>query len=385
MGKSIIRNRILLSGFEIGDNNRGSAALGYGSIAFLRNKGFVNEGDEFWMVSVLDKWPWRNRNKKYTMRMILAGECVDVKMARCYRFEYSLYLKTKFSLPFTPLGKLVRRVKLTAATNGGDGFSDIYSDSVFLNRLTESWVAMKENVQVIILPQTLGPFRSEKMRSVANVILRYASKIYIRDNKFEEELCRMDLAYEKEKDLSAYMDPEPWDINVVDGAVGINISGLAYDNVFGTLKGQFNTYPKLITEIIKNFLNEGLKVYLIPHSYNYFNPEIGNDDMTATRKVYESLEDKSNVVFVDKNLLSPQIKYIISKMSFFVGTRMHANFAAIYTNVPVFGLAYSYKFAGAFEANGHSADHTYMINNMSESDIPKVIDKINTLYVETKK
>ena len=107
--------------------------------------------------------------------------------------------------------------------------------------------------------------------------------------------------------------------------------------------------------------------------------------MTATRKVYESLEDKSNVVFVDKNLLSPQIKYIISKMSFFVGTRMHANFAAIYTNVPVFGLAYSYKFAGAFEANGHSADHTYMINNMSESDIPKVIDKINTLYVETKK
>ena len=261
----------------------------------------------------------------------------------------------------------------------------IYSDPVFLNRLTESWVAMKENVQVIIMPQTLGPFRSEKMRSVANVILRYASKIYIRDNKFEEELCRMDLAYEKEKDLSAYMDPEPWDIYVVDDAVGINISGLAYDNIFGTLKGQFNTYPELITGIIKNFLNKGLKVYLIPHSYNYFNPEIGNDDMTATRKVYESLEDKSNVVFVDKNLLSPQIKYIISKMNFFVGTRMHANFAAIYTNVPVFGLAYSYKFAGAFEANGHSADHTYMINNMSESDIPKVIDKINTLYVETKK
>lgn len=39
-------------------------------------------------------------------------------------------------------------------------------------------------------------------------------------------------------------------------------------------------------------------------------------------------------------------------MSFFIGTRMHANFAAIYTGVPLFGLAYSYKFEGAFNANG---------------------------------
>lgn len=68
-------------------------------------------------------------------------------------------------------------------------------------------------------------------------------------------------------------------------------------------------------------------------------------------------------------------------MSFFCGTRMHANFAAIYTNVPVFGLAYSYKYAGAFEANGLSADQTYLINNFDEFKIDVVIKKMMTFIL----
>lgn len=72
--------------------------------------------------------------------------------------------------------------------------------------------------------------------------------------------------------------------------------------------------------------------------------------MVACREVYNNLKNKANVILIDKDLIAPQVKYIISRMSFFIGTRMHANFAAIYTGVPLFGLAYSYKFQGAFEA-----------------------------------
>lgn len=68
-------------------------------------------------------------------------------------------------------------------------------------------------------------------------------------------------------------------------------------------------------------------------------------------------------------------------MKFFIGTRMHANFAAIYTNVPLFGLAYSYKFAGAFNANGLDGEkQTYMINNLKNEQIQEVVDKILNLY-----
>lgn len=71
------------------------------------------------------------------------------------------------------------------------------------------------------------------------------------------------------------------------------------------------------------------------------------------------------MVFLDEDLTSPKVKYVISQMSFFIGTRMHANFAAIYTDVPVFGLAYSFKFDGAFTANGlDGKKQTAKINNL---------------------
>lgn len=68
-------------------------------------------------------------------------------------------------------------------------------------------------------------------------------------------------------------------------------------------------------------------------------------------------------------------------MEFFVGTRMHANFAAIFTNTPVFGLAYNYKFKGAFESNGIN-NRIYEINNLPESEIENVINAIEQAYDE---
>ena len=103
----------------------------------------------------------------------------------------------------------------------------------------------------------------------------------------------------------------------------------------------------MIDEIIKYFQKKNRHIYLIPHSYNYHKPEDSNDDLEACKLAYARLEDKSNVTIVDSDLTAPQVKFVISKMTFFCGTRMHANFAAIYSNVPVFGLAYSYKFEGA--------------------------------------
>ena len=71
----------------------------------------------------------------------------------------------------------------------------------------------------------------------------------------------------------------------------------------------------------------------------------------------------------------------MTNKSFFIGTRMHANFAAIYTGVPLFGLAYSYKFEGAFNANGlDGKNQTAMINNITSEEIGIIINKIEKVY-----
>lgn len=385
MGKGKkMKKYFLISGFSINDNNRGTAALGYGAIAFLYERGFLGEEQEIVSFRFL-KNPFDKRWGKTFSNLINSGK----RKWKCTLFyvpfyEKHLAIRWGILLPFTSFGRIMRNVSYVAAINGGDGFSDIYGTKTFYARLPETFVAMGLKLPLIEMPQTLGPFKERANYKEAKRILKYATKVYVRDEKFVSELEKGGIIYEKTKDLSAYMMPLPFDIKILPGAIGINVSGLAYFNAFQTFVGRFDKYPYLISEIVNYFQSIRKPIYLIPHSYNYNNPEINNDDLVACKEVYKGLEEKSGVCIIDRDMISPQVKFVISKMSFFIGTRMHANFAAIYTGVPVFGLSYSYKFLGAFEANGLNGDK--QIGRIDDIDmegannvVRKIIDCYNLL------
>ena len=379
----IIKKYVLISGFNVHDYNRGTAALSYGSIRFCVENGYLKEGQEIVTIKPVAKvWKYKDYFEE-----VKSGDDIYIHVVfNVFFLTKLLHEKFGIFLPFTKYKKIIKEVQVVMAINGGDGFSDIYNTESFLGRLHDINVAMKENIPVVILPQTLGPFKSLYNYNIASKILKYSKDIFVRDNKFVTELLKMGLNYSITKDLSAYMLPEPWDIDIKPDSIGINVSGLAYSNKFRTLSGQFENYPLLIDVTIRHFQSMGKTIYLIPHSYNYSSPEQNNDDMIACREAFNRLNNKANVVLIDKDLISPQIKYVISKMSFFIGTRMHANFAAIYTGVPLYGMAYSYKFEGAFNANGlDGAFQTAMINNISKEDIPAYIEKINKVYNALKK
>ena len=371
----------MISGFNIRDNNRGTAALSYGAISFLKEKNLLNANQVLVNLRIIKNF-MKPCNRGYVEDIITTGDGSWRHLTyNVFFLDVMLFMLFGILFPFTTFGKVLRNVGLVAAINGGDGFSDIYGTRSFRCRLHDINYAMRRRIPVILLPQTLGPFNYKKNFIKAERIIKYASKIYIRDNKFLDKLEKMDVDYEITKDLSAYMKPQSWEIAIPNNAVGINVSGLAYSNQFRTLAGQFKQYPALINELIKHFQRKKIAIYLIPHSYCYTKPVEFNDDMIACREAYAKLENKSGVVFIDKDLTSPQVKYVISQMSFFIGTRMHANFAAIYTGVPVFGLAYSYKFEGAFTANGlDGKKQTVMINNLCVEDIPCIINRIDRVY-----
>lgn len=369
----------IISGMSLKDNNRGTAALGYGAFSFLLERGFVTEGMELLEIKYNDSL---FRKDEVCEKISIQGSVWNKRTVYVSLNVSRIQRHLGIVLPFTKLARIQRQVAFVAAINGGDGFSDIYNTNSFRDRLADTILAMSGNVPLIQLPQTLGPFSKPENYELAKRILQYSQHVYIRDTKYVSELEKMGVKYEITKDLSAYMQPEEWNIDIAPGSIGINVSGLAYSNNFRALSGQFDAYPELIEKIITHFQTKNKTIYLIPHSYNYNKPEVSNDDLEASKAVYNSLIDKTNVVIIDKDLISPQIKYLISKMSFFIGTRMHANFAAIYTHVPVFGLAYSYKFEGAFEANGLSKDQTCLINNINNSDIEKIIKKIDSLYTQ---
>lgn len=376
---------VIISGYDLRQNNRGNSALAYGTISFLMERGWLHRGQEI-VRFMYYKNPFKKHNHKIrTSKNEIDGIEWTDHMIPVHAFLAWLCRCFGILLPFTRYRKIVKQIAYEAADYGGDGFSDIYGDFLYKDRFKQTLPLWKVNVPLIILPQTIGPFKDEKNYNFAIKVLRHAKYIFVRDSKFENELNKLGLPYERTKDLSAFMKPKPWNIDVTPNSIGINVSGLAYSNKFKGLEGQFEFYPELINRLIEKFQVLGHSVYLIPHSYCYGKPEKNNDDIVACKLAYARLDNKDNVFLVDKDMIAPEVKYLISKMTFFIGTRMHANFAAIYTNVPLFGLAYSYKFAGAFNANGLDGNkQTVMINNLKDSDIDNVVNKIITFYKEQK-
>lgn len=377
---------ILMSGFNIESSNRGTAALGYGALTFLELKKQFDTRNELAIIRVhtgvsgLFKKGCVEKNT-----IIVQGKEYIINTIFISYFDYLLAAKLSLILPWSYLCKILKKVMFVAAINGGDGFSDIYGDQKFNNCIFDCKLSVISNVPLIVLPQTIGPYEKKSNYKWAKKILQHAKNVFVRDEKFVDELQKMNVKYELTEDLSAYMKPDPIDIEIKERSVGLNISGLAYSNNYRNLAGKFASYPILVEKIIKSFQQMGCTVYLIPHSYNYGRPDFADDDYEVTKIVYDKLIDKNNVVFVDKNLKSPQIKYVISRMTFFIGTRMHANFAAIYTKTPVFGLAYSYKFAGAFKANGLSEEQTCRIDNLPLESIDLTVDRIINMYKEISK
>lgn len=370
---------VIISDFNLKSNNRGTAALGYGAISFLLKNGYIDDDFEIVKFSFYRN-PFRRHSKDIVESLDINGKKWKYHNIQVWKVERLLY---KYKLLFfnTFFKRTIKNVKIVAALNGGDGLTDLYGEVLLNSRLPEINLAIEQNIPFIIMPQTIGPFLNEDNKNRIVSLLKKADKIYVRDDNFIDELNKHNLPYTKTKDLSYFMKPQPFEIEIKKPCVGINVSGLAYSNKFENLAGQFDAYPKLMTELVNLFRSKGCNIYIIPHSYNVNKPERNNDDMDASKQFYNSLEDKKDVYFIDKNLISPQIKYVISQMDFFIGTRMHANFAAIFTGTPVFGLAYSYKFKSAFENNG-IYNRTADINNIKEDEIVDILDRIENAYKE---
>lgn len=368
---------VILSDFNVRSNNRGTAALGYGALAFLQSKGYIDDGFEIVKIR-FHRYPWSKIPKEKVSELDINGKKWKLHELSVWALERYLY-RFRLHLLNTLYRRIISNVRIVAAINGGDGLTDLYGNKLLDSRLPEMKLAIESRIPFIVMPQTIGPFLDPANKERILSILGKAQKIYVRDTNFVKELEDKGLQYEVDNDLSCYMQPEPVDVEIKHPCVGVNVSGLAYSNRFGNLAGEFDCYPALMEGIVRMFQSKGCNVYIIPHSYNTERIEANNDDMEASKQFYDGLTEKENVFFVDRNLISPQIKYLISRMDFFIGTRMHANFAAIFTGTPVFGLAYSYKFKGAFERNG-IYNRVALINNLKESDISGVLSQIESAY-----
>ncbi len=374
---------IFFSAFQGNDTNRGCQALSYGALHLISNS--YKTGN----ITIISPSYYIRKKRNDELHIIKIKEnALEIKRRYYWLPEIiitSILIKLfgkKFEIG--KFGSDMERLEHVYSINGGDGFSDIYSSKSFTTSLWPSIIGVFLNKNVTMLPQTIGPFSKLRNRKLAEYVLKKANKVYVRDLVFADQLKELNVPFILSNDVSYYMIPQKVNITIENDAIGINISGLAYYNNFRNLKGRFPYYKELIIKIIEMFQMSGKTVYLIPHTYNSNHPEIDSDDLQAAIDIHELLGNKLGVKIINGDYIAPELKYIISKFDFFIGNRMHANFAAIYSNVPVFGLSYSYKFSGTFNQYGLN-DHYCSVIDLKEEDIQDIITKIEKCYSDRQK
>lgn len=362
---------IVLLGASLESDNRGVNALGIGAITLLKSNygnivpNIITLGPE---EKVVEKEIW------------LEDENLKVKI-------HYFNSKTMYLASFTPIRNVSTKKLINIISQGdlfydineGDSFSDIYGFKRILRHYVDSNLVLKENKDLIFLPQTIGPFKSKLGRVLSKYILKKLHAVYVRDDKFVADLDKMGIKYTQTIDMAVYMAPKEVDFDVPDNTVGLNINGLMYFNSYKSMQGKYLNYKRFVTELINSFLDKGFKVLLLPHTYNHNRPN-REDDLLAIKDLKTCLySQNSNVLFSNEDYDAQEMKYIISKTIFFMGSRMHSCIAALSRSVPTVGLAYSYKFSGTFKMFG-CEEHVVNLVEINEDHILELVKTIHCFF-----
>lgn len=285
----------------------------------------------------------------------------------------------------------------------GDSFSDIYGWKRFVMHSNIKILAVNKNKNLVLLPQTMGPFKNKMFQKIAKYICNHAKYNYARDmisfNYLRDEIGVKENKIKYCPDLAFYMKPIEKDAVLdikqdvaSDILVGINISGLLYNGGYSknNMFGFISNYKEVMEKIVEMFLEEykNVKIIFIPHVITNNLPV--EDDLLVCRKMYHKYNERyPGRTYLWKDYLrEDEIKGMLKNCDFFIGGRMHSCIGAISSGVPTSPIAYSRKFIGIWEQFGledfvadprkHTIDEIISIIKKSFENRERVLDQINS-------
>jgi len=260
--------------------------------------------------------------------------------------------------------------------SGGDSFTDLYGQARFDQVTLPKLMALDAGVPLILLPQTYGPFRSERSRRIAKHILKNCTLAFARDINSLNQLKTLLVAdYDEQKhrlgvDLAFGLPTETQRAPAEFEVAGINVSGLLWNNP-DEARERFSLkadYKASLSRLCRYILSASdLDILLVPH----VTPLGGSEsDLVASRSLKEMLPtDLQARIRIEETAQTPAaLKGVIANTSWFAGARMHATIAALSSSVPVANMAYSRKALGVFDCCG-AASHVYDMRKLSTFDL----------------
>ena len=372
--------KVLLLGASLATNNMGVGALTVSAIRCILHG--IPDAE----VCLLD---YGRESAVYSVPMRQGS--VSVRLINL-RFSKKVYLPNHIALLLTrvlasrllpmrsvrralissnPWLREVDEASVCASIAGGDSFSDIYGLTRFFYVSLPQFLVLLMGKKLTLLPQTIGPFRTRIARFFAGQILRRADTVYSRDQAGMRDALAVagglpegrvrfcyDMGFVLEPVAPAQSDSVSWPTGAAakrNPVIGLNVSGLLYmggynrKNMFGLRLD----YPALVEALIEHLIR-GLdaSVLLVPHVFG--SETHAESDSIVCAQLFEKLKSRyaGRIGLVRGSHNQSEIKSVIGRCDFFVGSRMHACIAALSQNVPAVAIAYSQKFKGVMETLG---------------------------------
>jgi polysaccharide pyruvyl transferase WcaK-like protein len=294
--------------------------------------------------------------------------------------------------------RLLLDTSLFVDVTGGDSFSDIYGMRRFTMAFLVRMLPLMLKKDLVLFPQTYGPFKRAVTRSMARFVLRRAKRVYSRDQAGLDVVKGLlgrstsQQTPEFAPDVAFLLEPREPRVLDVDGLdavddetstlVGLNVSGLIY---YGGYSGgnEFKLkveYKDLLDALVERLLQqEDVRLLLVPHVI----PAGGyrgntENDLAACLDVHRRLSQRyPGRLFVARGDYDQgEVKYVIGMCDFFIGTRMHSCIAALSQCIPAVGVAYSKKFKGVFA----TVDAEALVADMRSSDVDEILRIIGEAF-----
>ncbi len=298
---------------------------------------------------------------KYTLSN---GEEVEILTDHQNEFDVAL-IKTWIRFVLTLFGikkKLFQNDKVLnvygncdlAISTSGISFIDnfgiikLYHYSKFLQ------IPVLNGVSVVKFTQSIGPFKSKYNKAMASLLFPHLKLIMARGRHTYENLHELgitenvevfpDIAVTLDKKQSDYVD------SIIEKHKDRRIIGVSPNEVCFRLDEKKIYLPKLV-ELIRNIIKSEPEtvILLIPHTIA--KKGLGNkDDFWLCNQIVNRLIEYKQIEIIETlEMETEEVKYLIGKCDFFIGSRFHSLIAATSCDIPTLAIGWHWKYEEMME------------------------------------
>jgi len=254
---------------------------------------------------------------------------------------------------------------------GGDNYAKSYDGFNFMNSLN---TLLKETTKgkMVLYDCSLDPAEIDenvkKDFALFDVITARESITY---NGFKVAFPEKDIYYFPDPAFVMEKKVVPLPEGFIEGKmIGVNVSSMVVEEQYGSNQDMIlKAYVKLIQSILTN---TEYHVVLVPHVMKRF-------DLKTLEVLYDHFKDNERVMLItNEGYNAAELKFIISKCTFFIGARTHSTIAAYSSQVPTLVLGYSVKSIGiARDIFGNEKGYVVSTKNLeTEEDLDNAFKNI---------